>query len=60
MNVSIRKFLLDRDDTLYRLPTATFDRMLRFPKTRRLPRFARQRVRSTDERDAIVPVEAAG
>lgn len=48
MSVSIRKFLLDRDDTLYRLPSATFDRMLRFPKTHRLPRFAGQRVRSAE------------
>ncbi len=48
MSVSIRKFLLDRDDTHYRLPTATFDRKNRFPKTPRLPRFARQRVRSAE------------
>ncbi len=48
MSVSIRKYLLDRDDTLFRLPTATFDRMLRFPKTQRLPRFASQRVRSAE------------
>jgi hypothetical protein len=48
MSVSIRKFLLDRDDTLYRLPSAAFDRMLRFPKTHRLLRFARQRVRSAE------------
>ncbi len=48
MSVSIRKFLLDRDDTLYRLPTATFDRMLRFPKTHRLPQFTGQRVRSAE------------
>ena len=48
MSVSIRKFLLDRDDTLFRLPSATFDRMLRFPKTHRLPRFAGQRVRSAE------------
>jgi hypothetical protein len=48
MSVSIRKFLLDRDDTLYRLPTATFDRMLRFPETHRITRFASQRVRSAE------------
>jgi hypothetical protein len=48
MSVSIRKFLLDRDDTLYRLPSATFDRMLRFPKTHRLPRFGGERVRSAE------------
>ena len=48
MSVSLRKFLLDRDDTLYRLPTAVLDRMLRFPKTHSLPRFARQRVRSAE------------
>jgi len=41
-------FLLDRDDTLYGLPSAAFDRMLRFPKTHRLPQFARQRVRSAE------------
>ena len=48
MTVSIRKFLLDRDDTLYRLPNATFDRMLRFPKSHELPRFAGQRVRRAE------------
>jgi hypothetical protein len=48
MSVSIRMFLLDRDDTLYRLPSAAFDRMLRFPKIHRLPRFSRQRVRSAE------------
>jgi len=48
MTVSIRKFLLDRDDTLYRLPRVAFDRILRFPKTHRLPRFAGQRVRSAE------------
>jgi hypothetical protein len=48
MSVSLRKFLLDRDDTLYRVPTATFDRMCRFPKTHRLPRFAGQRLRSAE------------
>ncbi len=42
MPLSFRRFLLDRDDTLYR---TTFDRMLRNPKSHGLPRFAGQRVR---------------
>ena len=46
--MSIRKFLLDRDDTLFRLSSAAFDRMLRFPKTHRLPRFAGQPVRTAE------------
>ncbi len=48
MHLSFRTFLLDRDDTLYRLPNTTFDRMLRNPKSHGLPRFAGQRVRMAD------------
>ena len=48
MGISCRIYLLDQDDTLYRLPSAKFNRMLRDPTTYRLPRFAGRRVRMTD------------
>jgi hypothetical protein len=41
-------FLLDQDDTLYRLPNAKFEQMLRDPTSCHLPRFAGSRVRMTD------------
>lgn len=41
-------FLLGQDDTLYRLPNARFDQMLRDPTSCRFPRFAGIRVRMTD------------
>jgi len=48
MRVAFRHFLLDREGTLYRLPSAALDRMLRDPVRHRLPRFAGQRVRSAE------------
>lgn len=48
MGISCRMYLLDQDDTLYRLPSAKFSRMLRDPITCRLPHFAGRRVRMTD------------
>jgi len=48
MRVAFRHFLLDSEGTLYRLPSATLDRMLRDPVRHRLPRFAGQRVRSAE------------
>ena len=48
MGISCRMYLLDQDDTLYRLPSAKFNRMLRDPTTYRLPRCAGRRVRMTD------------
>ena len=48
MGTSCRIYLLDQDDTLYRLPSAKFSRMLRDPTCYRLPRFAGRRVRMTD------------
>jgi hypothetical protein len=41
-------YLLDQDDTLYRLPSAKFNQMLRDPTRCRLPRFAGSRLRMTD------------
>ena len=41
-------FLLDKDDSLYRLPSAKFDQMLRDPTSCRFTRFAGARVRMTD------------
>jgi len=48
MGLSCRRFLIAHDDSLYRLPTTTFDRMLRDPASHRLPIFAEQRVRTAD------------
>ena len=48
MGISCRMYLLDQDDTLYRLPSAKFARMLRDPTSCRLPRFAGSRLRMTD------------
>jgi hypothetical protein len=48
MRVALRHFLLDRQDALYRLPSATFDRMLQTPGSYDLPIFAGQRVRSAE------------
>lgn len=41
-------FLLDKDDSLYRLSSTRFDQMLRDPKSCRVTRFAGTRVRMTD------------
>ena len=48
MRVAFRHFLLDSEDTLYRLPSAALDRMLHNPTRHRLARFAGQRVRSAE------------
>ncbi len=48
MGLSYRRFLIARDDGLYRLPNTTFDRMLRDPANHRLTIFAGQRVRMAD------------
>jgi hypothetical protein len=55
MTYSPRTFLLDPDDTLYRLARVTFSRMFDDPQSCRLPRFAGQRVRMVE---AIVAVHA--
>jgi hypothetical protein len=48
VGLSCRLYLLDRNDTLYRLPNTAFDQMLRDPKGHPLPRFAGVRVRTAD------------
>ena len=48
LRLACRMFVLDRYDTLYRLPTQTFERMLQAPKRYPLPRFAASRVRQSD------------
>lgn len=48
MGFSCRKFLIARDDTLWRLPTTIFQRMLREPANHCLSAFAGQRVRMAD------------
>jgi hypothetical protein len=45
---SPRTFIVGPDDTLYRLASAKFSRMLADPEHDRLPRFASQRVRMVD------------
>jgi hypothetical protein len=45
---ALRHFLLDRKGALYRLPSATLDRMLQIPARHRVPRLAGQRVRSAE------------
>ena len=53
MTYSPRTFILGPDDTLYRLASATFSRMVHDPNSHRLERFAGQRVRMAE---AIVEV----
>jgi hypothetical protein len=48
MRIGFRHYLLDAQDTLYHIPNAAFDRMLRDPVRHRLPRFASQRIRSAE------------
>jgi hypothetical protein len=48
MRLALRYFLVDREGVLYRLPSATLDRMLQVRGRLRLPRFAGQRVRSAE------------
>ena len=48
MGLVWRRFLLDRDDTLWRLSTTKFERMLRDPASHCLAVFAGQRVRMAD------------
>jgi hypothetical protein len=48
MGIGLRHYLLDADDTLYGIPNAAFDRLLRNPVRNRLPRFAGQRIRSAE------------
>ena len=48
MRVAFRYFLLDREGALYRLPSATLDRMLQIPTRHCVSRFAGQRVRSAE------------
>jgi hypothetical protein len=50
---ALRRFLVGPDDTLYRLASAKFSRMLDDPGSHRLERFADQRVRMAE---AIVEV----
>ena len=53
MTYSPRTFILGPDDTLYRLASAKFSRMVDDPNSHRLERFAGQRVRMAE---AIVEV----
>lgn len=48
MRLALRYFLLDREGALYRLPSATLDRMQQVRSRLRLARFAGQRVRSAE------------
>jgi hypothetical protein len=48
MSYSIRTYILGPDDTLYRLASAKFSRMVDDPQSDRLERFAGQRVRMAE------------
>jgi hypothetical protein len=48
VSLSLRRFLLDRDDILWRLPNTKFDNMLRDPANHGLSAFAGQRVRMAE------------
>lgn len=48
MGLSYRRFLLDQDDRLHRLPLAKLERMLDAPAAHPLARFAGQRVRGCE------------
>ncbi|MGD8275039.1 MAG: hypothetical protein PVJ30_03715 [Thiohalocapsa sp.] len=48
MSYSIRTYILGPDDTLYRLASAKFSRMVDDPESQRLERFAGQRVRMAE------------
>jgi len=48
MGFSCRRFLIARDDTLWRLSSTKFDRMLRDPASHCVPDFAGQRLRMAD------------
>gem|GEM_PF-5239879 len=48
VSYSIRRFILGPDDTLYRLASAKFSRIVDDPESHRLERFAGQRVRMAE------------
>lgn len=48
MGLSCHLFVLDHNDDLHRLPSRTFDKMLRGPTGHRFPRFAGSRARMTN------------
>jgi hypothetical protein len=48
MRLALRYFLVDREGAVYRLPSATLDRILQVRGRLRIPRFAGQRVRSAE------------
>jgi hypothetical protein len=48
VSYSIRTYILGPDDTLYRLASAKFSRMVDDPESHRLERFAGQRVRMAE------------
>jgi hypothetical protein len=48
VSYSIRTYILGPDDTLYRLASAKFSRMVDDPESQRLERFAGQRVRMAE------------
>ena len=48
MGYSFRRYFVARDDLIYRMATAAFDRMLREPARFRMPDLAGQRVRSAE------------
>jgi hypothetical protein len=65
MGYSFRRYFVARDDLIYRVATAAFDRMLREPARFRMPDLAGQRVRSAEivveliDREAVAVVRTS-
>jgi hypothetical protein len=54
MRLGFRRYVLDSEGVLYRIPNAAFDRLLNDPVRHRLLRFAGQRVRSAEMAVALL------
>jgi hypothetical protein len=48
MGISIRRFFIANDGTLYRISNAKLDRMMRHPESELVPIFAGQRIRTAE------------
>ena len=59
MGYSYQRYLIARDDTIFRMASTAFDRMLQDPTTCSLPEVAGQRVRTTEVVVGLVGREPA-
>lgn len=48
MGLTSRRFLIDKDDVIYRMSNKRFERMVRNPEYELIPDFANQRIRCAD------------